>query len=408
VKTAFVSMFLIYQFFSTEISSQQFQFLKAQNTSVIVPFEFYNNFILINIRLNGLPLRFILDTGAEHTFLFQQEIADLLGLEQGRKVQLMGADLSREFFARVTPNTSIMLEDQCHINTPILVLEEDFLEMENAVGLPISGILGSGVLKNFIVKIDYSKAEITLYHPEFFRKPNSFSHIPIEIEKSKPFIQCNIITSGAKLIPVRLLLDTGASLSTLVYATPKNGINIPDTVITGTLGIGLGGNLRGYIGKLQRFDLGPFTFEDIMANYQKVELSDSILMTYGKDGIIGNAILSKFTLILDYGNSQLHIKPNRQFKKKIQYDKSGLMLITTGKELKTIMVMNIINGSPAHDAGIQPGNIVTHINGISTRFIGFNRVFKKLSSKAGRKIKMKLKNNKGEIYKTEFILRDLL
>ncbi len=408
VKSFFCGMFLFFQFFITEIYCQQFQFLKERTTSVIVPFEFYNNFILINLRLNGLPLRFIIDTGAEHTILFQQEIAELLGLEPGRRVQLMGADLSREFFARIIPNTSIILEDQCHINTPILVLEEDFFELENAIGLPISGILGSGVLKKFIVKLDYNRAEMTLYHPSFFRIPNSYSLIPIEIEKSKPFVQCSISTSGQELIPVRLLMDTGASLSTLVYAKPKNGISIPDTVITGTLGIGIGGNLKGYIGKLQKFELGPYIFEEILANYQKVELSDSILITFGKDGIIGNAILSKFTVILDYANAQLHLKPNRHFKKRIKYDKSGLMLITTGKELKTIMVIDIISDSPAQQAGIQPGDIITHMNGISTKIIGFNRVFNKLSSRSGRKIKMKLKNNMGEIYKTELILRDLL
>ena len=46
-----------------------------------IPFEFVNNFIVITLNFNGkLPLRFIYDTGAEHTILNKREIGDFLGL----------------------------------------------------------------------------------------------------------------------------------------------------------------------------------------------------------------------------------------------------------------------------------------------------------------------------------------
>ena len=43
-----------------------------------IPFERIDNFIVVKILFEGLfPLRFILDTGAEHTILTKKEITNL-------------------------------------------------------------------------------------------------------------------------------------------------------------------------------------------------------------------------------------------------------------------------------------------------------------------------------------------
>jgi predicted aspartyl protease len=392
-----------------KLQGQQVRYLKESTAQFTMPFEFHNQFIVVSIRVNGLPLKFIVDTGAEYTILFHREIADWLGLESQRRVRLMGADMETELYARVVPTVSLMLQDQCHVTTPLLVLEEDFFELDHVIGIPVAGILGGGVLRQFAIKIDYTRPELTFYDPVFFKAPAmGFKRIQLEIDRSKPFVVTEISIRPGEKHRVKLLLDTGASLASLLYVRPENGLHIPDTVITGTLGVGLGGALRGYIGKMESLELGDYTFERYLASFQQPVVEDSLLHSFGKDGMIGNGLLSRFNLILDYKNSQLYLKPNRWFRKKIKADRSGLILITTGSDLRRIQVLDVIVGSPAHEAGIVPGDVLLRYNNVPLSLVGYEGLLRRLTRSPGKRVRLDIKRGDSRSFSVDFVLRDLL
>src|ERR671938_690303 len=63
----------------------------AGKSSVEVPFEVVRNLMVIPVSINGSrPLRFVLDTGAQGTFLQNAEIADSLNLKIVGKVAVRG------------------------------------------------------------------------------------------------------------------------------------------------------------------------------------------------------------------------------------------------------------------------------------------------------------------------------
>jgi predicted aspartyl protease len=393
---------------SNLLSAQQIRYIDGIKSSVVIPFEYHNNFIVINIRLNGFPLKFIVDTGAEHSILFKKEIADIMGIEYGRRVRIMGADLNSELYAHILPFSTIVLEDKCVINTQILVLEEDFIELDKIIGINIYGVIGSNILKNFVVKIDYTKLQITLIPQQKFRPPSKFEVLPMPVDRTKPYLDVGLKLPNRSPTSARLLLDTGASLSGLLYATERNEIEIPDTIITGVLGAGLGGSLRGYMGKLELLAFGTYRFENILTSYQRIEGVDSLLVMRNKDGILGNAILSRFTLYLDYQNEQLYMKPNRSYRKKLRYDRSGMVLITSGERFQEFVVLDVIQGSPADDAGVKPGYRLLSLNGFPVRLLTFDRINKRLSGRIGKQVKLKFKDPDGTEIPLKFRLRELL
>jgi hypothetical protein len=58
-----------------------------------IPFERQDNFIILKVLFEGLfPLRFILDTGAEHTILTKKEITNLLRVTYDREITIMGTE----------------------------------------------------------------------------------------------------------------------------------------------------------------------------------------------------------------------------------------------------------------------------------------------------------------------------
>ena len=57
---------------------------------VEIPFERQDNFIIVKVMFEKfLPLRFIVDTGAEHTILTKKEVATLLQIPFERTITLM-------------------------------------------------------------------------------------------------------------------------------------------------------------------------------------------------------------------------------------------------------------------------------------------------------------------------------
>src|SRR5437763_15319312 len=64
----------------------------AGKSAVEVPFEVEGNWMVIPVSINGSrPLRFVLDTGAQGTFLQNTVVADSLDLKITGKVQIRGA-----------------------------------------------------------------------------------------------------------------------------------------------------------------------------------------------------------------------------------------------------------------------------------------------------------------------------
>lgn len=388
--------------------SQEQYLLRDATRPLRIPFDYYNNFIVINVNFEGLPLRFIVDTGAEHTILLQKEISDLLRIEYDRRVRLMGADLSEELYGYTISGASIKIGDGGNILTNIVVLEDNFLNLNNLIGLDIHGILGSNVLKHFITEFDFRRNDITLSKHEHFRGvPGKYDTIPLTIYRNKPYVKSQLTLSGGEIIEANLLMDTGATLALLLYESDRNKIEIPAQYITGNLGLGLGGNILGFMGRIEQMQLGDYTFENIVSNFQRIGEMDSVLIQQDRHGILGNVILSKFTLIIDYQKAELYVKPNRNFKKKIRYDKSGLVLVYAGDNLNTLMVVDVIEGSPAYEAGLKPGDRILKFRGWPAKFFTMQGISKRLSAKVGKKVSLLVLRNE-EKEKFSFQLRDLI
>ena len=75
--------------FTTQLRSQVLgvELLDGKD-NVEIDFDYKQGFIILNIKFNNtIPLKFILDTGAEHIILFKKEISDILGLPYEKKDQ---------------------------------------------------------------------------------------------------------------------------------------------------------------------------------------------------------------------------------------------------------------------------------------------------------------------------------
>ena len=145
-------------------------FIKEDVRKVRIPFYSSNSLIIIPVSINGnTKLNFLVDTGVRSNILFSKNLGDALGLEYSRRLNIVGADGTSEIWAQVSPVNTIDVGPVEGRLQSLLVLEEDFFELEAVIGVPVYGIIGYEFFKYNPVKINYDEGMIEFYKPGSLR-----------------------------------------------------------------------------------------------------------------------------------------------------------------------------------------------------------------------------------------------
>lgn len=384
-------------------------YLLGEFEELTVPFIYTNGFIIVDVIFQRvLPLKFIIDTGAENTILLKREYSDLLNVPYHKKIKLMGSDMSEEVTAYVSNGTYLQFLNSRNVRHNILILENDFIHLEEYVGSRVDGILGAEFFKGIILKIDYKKSEITLIDPTKFSKSRVKNHqsFDLEIINSKPYINCITEVRDGVSLKTKLLLDTGAALTALFHHNTDTLLRASGNVVKGSLGKGLGGDIEGFSGRIHKLKLGSLYFNNLICSFQDL---DSILIKpekVNRNGLIGNLLLERFDVLIDFAAQKLFLKPKKDYNKAFDFDKSGMTIFAFGEALNKYYIKYISDNSPASEADIRPGDIIQKIGIFSYKWYSLRQMNRVFSGRNGKKVKLKIKRG-NEIIKKEIILRDL-
>ena len=393
---------------ASHVQAQLYDLL-ADKDYVEIPFRFESNFIIVDVRLNGaFPMNFIFDTGAEHTLLFKKTYTDLLGVDYGKQIKIFGSDLQSYVYANIVRNVQFRVPPLDDVRMDFLVMQEDYIKMDELIGLNIDGILGAQFFRHHIIKIDYRRGILTMYKKEKFPKPgNKYIPYPVNLKRNKPYISARSYVNQIDSAQLTLLLDTGASIGLMLHSNTHENLKLPDNYIQTSLGQGIGGEISGYLGRVAKFSISNFSFSNVIAGFQDITVEAVEDKIVKRNGIIGNQILSRFTIIIDYPHSIIYFKPERKFKQKFDYDKSGLTIGATGTYLNDYRVMYVLDDSPAAEAGIKEEDRIMKMNGVPTSLFNLSKVTRMLRKKDGKRVTLVIKRG-DERFKTTITLRKLL
>ena len=112
------------------------------------------------------------------------------------------------------------------------------------------------------------------------------------------------------------------------------------------------------MGKINSLAFGPFIFNNLLVSYQDLDSDIAKNNQNTRNGIIGNQLLFRFRIIIDYPGEKIWLKPKKKFDKPFKFDRSGMSVFAIGPRLNRFMVKSIIPGSPAEEAGIKSGDIL--------------------------------------------------
>lgn len=370
-------------------------YLSEGRRATVIPFQLYNNLIIIPVTLNGaVPMNFIVDTGVRTTLLLDRTVTDMLRLNYTRRFTISGPGGERLLSALVTNNVSLDVKPDLHgRGHSMLVLEKDYLELTKNIGYEVHGILGYELFSRFVIRIDYERRELVLISPERFRKPRRrFIPMAMRIEDTKPYISCMVTFPSGQTQELKLMVDTGASHSLMLDPGAGPEIEVPEKIIRGNIGRALGGDLTGRTGRLRSIKAGPFQLNGLPASFPDANLYYDTLESTDvfRHGTIGGDLLHRFNLIFDYAGETLWMKKNSFYGMGFPFSLSGLLVQARGLKLDQFVVTDVREGSPGADAGMKAGDRITRIYGTDAGSYKLSEIIELLNSRAGRKIPLEI------------------
>jgi len=315
-----------------------------------LPFEYRSRHIYLPARIAGRDgeLYFLLDSGASMTVI-DSVVAAEMGLPLGGTIPGAGAGGMADFQMTRVPGLSIggiELSEQIAITFPISNLLRKFEEID------IGGVLGYDFLSRFVTRIDFERLSLT------FAEPDSFSPRGGERIVEAPLVH-NIFTLSASLDTVKasFYLDTGAN-SSILHAGFAERTGIAGGRRTIPMAIrGAGGDETASLCRFDSLAMGGFTIASPVLAITRSMKGIGVLENV--DGIVGNDVLERFTVTLDYGRQRVLLEKNARFEEAFYPDRSGLQLAR--KENGGVVVVSVLPDSPAARTGFMPGDVIVKI-----------------------------------------------
>lgn len=407
-----LKFFCVFILFGISVQTQEITELRTHKNQFTIPFILVNNLIIIQLEINqSTKLNMVLDSGSPYNLIVDDTgIFEQIILKEGKTIAIGGLGHGHQLIAYDSRFNHLKLGNAVKENTNLIVILNSPLHLSQYLGMPVHGITGYDIFKDFVVEINYITQKLTFYeHDHFYnkrsRKTRNHQAFPLIFHERKPYINANVSAEGQKVDSAKFLLDTGSWDAIWWFEKSNPKISIPKLHYLDTLGFGINGPIVGAKSKIDYIQLNNFKFTRPTTSFpDSASLANSIIH-YDRNGSMGGEVLKRFNVILDYKNEKIYLRPNRNYNDEFHYDMSGLKLEKTYEMLPFLEVVSVRKNSPAYFSNIKVGDLLTGVNGSDIEDGELGKINRLLRSKPNKKITVSLIRNGYKLTKS-FYLRD--
>lgn len=385
-----------------------FQFENPRRHRVRVPIQIQRNLLVVSVMLNGYgPFNFLLDTGVATSIITSPALADSLQLRHGQVFRITGAGGSDTGLqAYQADSVRVGLPGVVARHMPLLVLSQDVLNLSGYVGTPIHGILGSELFRSFVVTLRPEEGYLIATDPLTFRAPKGrqWSSLPLSLENNKAYFTAPVQLTDSLTLPLKLVLDTGASHALSVELDSDPRLKAPAQRLPTDLGRGLTGVVQGFLGRVPRLQLGRYSLPNVLTSFpNSADVHRRIDVP--RNGNVGYELLKRFSLVIDYPHQRLLLRPNQQLRDAFEHDMCGIEFMAIGSDLRRFVILRVMPNSPAAAAGLEPEMELVSINLIPASFFNLTQLSRIMHSQDGRNLLLLLRRPDGEFRTTTVRLK---
>lgn len=402
-------------------------FVLEDTDKTVIKFRLINNLIFIPMTINGVELNFMLDSGISETMLFSLENKEI-DFKNIEKITFRGLGETVSVDALKSINNQVKigknLIDRSH--TVFIVLDEDF-NISQDIGIPVNGILGYYFFKNHPLEINYLKKTITIYKDssKLPKRISRFTEFPMSIELNKPYMYADVEMKHEKQNS-KLLLDLGNTDSVWLFPSLIQDFIYNRPNIDDFLGRGFSGDIFGKRSRINSLSIGKFRMNRPIASMPDEYSIQHLRLVKDRKGSIGSEVLRRFTIVFNYPENKILLRPNKHLNDPFLIDGSGLEIKQEGLiwEKEQVMAQTIrtnlgnhesnektdlfqykfslkpifkVSGtrkdSPAQKSGITKGDEIINIDGKKASDLTLKKIHQILKTDESRTIRIEIRRN---------------
>lgn len=270
--------------------------------------------------------------------------------------------------------------------------------LTSVYGEKIDGIIGYSLLSRYIFHINYDSLKISIFSNGWMKYPRGgwlyepiLRTLPVQSARIKDGVTTNS----------RFLFDIGAGLCLMLnkdFVEDSNFLH-KKRVMYAKEAEGVGGKIDMEMTVIKEVRVGPYKFRNVPVFVfdDKFNITSYPYLS----GIIGNDLLRRFNLILNYAKREFYFMPNSHYLDGFDYAYSGIELYMVDG---LIILGDVAVGSPAEAVGLEEGDILIGINNV---FIQNLQLFKALLQAPGQKTKV-IVSRDGDLKEFTFKIKSIL
>jgi len=346
--------------------------------------QFSGGVMIIQAQLNNIKdtFNFILDTGSGGISLDSATAADYHLNPRPSDTTITGMGATRK--------VSFLYNQQ--LNLPGLSVEKlnfhinDYDVLSSVYGEKINGIIGYSFFNRYIVKINFDSLEVEVFKPGEIEYPKggmllrpAFTTLPIQ----------NIHIKDKKSIDFNFYFDTGAGLNFLISEAfaKDSAILLRKRKPIVTQAEGMGGKLQMRLTVMKLVQIGRYRFRNVPTYLFQDNFNVTSYPFVG--GLLGNDLLRRFNLVMNYPQREIHLKPNSHYLDQFDYAYTGMSIYYNNGQ---IVIEEVEPGTPSDKAGLKPGDILV---GVGKSFSNNIMQYKTLLQSPNEKIKLIIRRDGG-------------
>jgi hypothetical protein len=387
--TVFIS--LLFVLFGPVIAIAQEEFIPTPSHFITsLPFNtFTGGVVVIRAQFANYPdsLNFILDTGSGGISLDSATCVRL-------KIPTEPSDRTIRGIAGIR-QVNFTYNQKLHINgltvDSLNFHVNDYDVLSSVYGDKIDGIIGFSFFSRYIVKIDYDSSKVYIYSKGYMKYPKggfllrpTFNGLPIQSLRMR----------DAGDVVSRFYFDTGAGLCVLLSSDFVSDSSLLNSkkVLVPTQAEGLGGKANMNLTSIKELRLGPYKFKNVPTYIFDDEYNVTSYPSLG--GLIGNDILRRFNVFLNYERREIYLLPNTHYRDPFDYSYTGLGLYWIDNEIR---IGDVMKDSPAEKAGFKEQDVII---AVANNFSKNLQAYKNLLQNVGDKVKIIVRRPEGLVQLT--------
>ena len=337
-----------------------------------LPFKTYTGGVIAfhaGLGNNREPLNFILDTGSGGISLDSATCLEMDILTRATDTVISGiaGDKKVSFCFDQQFHTGKLTTD--HVNFYI----NDYSLLSASYGEKIDGVVGYGFLSRYVVNINFDSATIKIYRPGNYKYEDGGKIFRPQFRRLAA--QAVMVRDARRNTP-NFYMDTGAGLSLLMSETfvKDSGILRPGRKPVVTQAEGLGGKKPMRLTVVKQVKFGPYSFRNVPVHLYNDEAN---IFSYPYTmGLLGNDLLRRFNITLNYPKKEIHLIPNTHYFDSFDYAYTGMSIYYIDEK---ILIDDIVPGSPAEKAGLKNGDeLISVSNNISGNVQAYKNLLQNL------------------------------